>query len=1051
VNIDELVAEMKRGPVSLFYGAGATLTCGGLSWDQLFSSVKNRFPGGNSNNFFEYMQEIIGYDNSNRAEIEDFVRKLLASVSAKDEQRYLFSIPWRAVLTTNYDSLPESINVTLDGNRQIIPITSSIEPINQMREDHLYCFKLLGDCKYNFPQDGWMALSTSDLFTAADRRARFIEKFRNLAVSGHIVYLGCSFKDELVFLLLSQMKTMLRHFPWKGFAIMPSEPEADVLKKLQSVGITWVRGTLENFVLSAKKVFGERPQSAPVNVGIATVHRQSIDLDRSLLVNIWKKFRILSDDLMVYSSETPIDFLRGICNTFYPYVLNLDYRRKANIIWTNPRTKSSIPAELSLFNERTTIRDLDSNTFIALVGIAGSGKTVVVNRLAVECYQKGNPVIFINPETTSIDYEALDSLLDEIREKYITISNKSGIHNPPPIRWLIVADDCGSLLPELNKLKNHLLSKAKPNDLILVARESETPIERLKDFEIDAVYKLDDTIGESDRNLFLHHFKRFRVMDEDIVNKNLEDREVNSSFFGLIYSSISHSRKTIKRLLEEEYDSLDIESKRIYRVASLIHAFRVSPLVSLIIKSGNIDPDWLFPQLKKGSLSGVLHSINYGRSLIAPNRLIAETICKVAFRTAEDRKLTLNQIISTVTFEDLAEMTFLDNLLNGSIEGDIGPKFSLNQKIDLFRQAVNVVRSRPLLIHLGRLETNAHRFSDARKTFKDAYGAHVERFDERIEHVRDAEGRLEFAIAEAATSSGDDSSAWEHLDEAEEKFVQAKINPRITPHPYEGLGRTYLTKAHIAKEKGIQWEFALAAIQECNYVEKYLGETSEVFVLKKEIENLLDIIGFNETHIEKIGSRIGKANGYAYLAEKKIARGRLAEALNLVEKGLKIDPMCLWLMRLRVSLLRKLAPDSHSEIMETLDDYAAISYERYDIELSFELAKETYISGNAPTSRKLFKELFRKAKHHPRRLIPREPEDRWIEDGKPKRLNGTIIKLPTEDRYGQIKITFPTPFRGYVVVRKRDIQFSNPRVGDRVNLEIVFNMFGPEASRVRPI
>ena len=1051
MDLEELVAEIKRSPVSLFYGAGVAITCGGPSWGELFSGIKSRFTGGKSEDFFKYMDEIIGFDESNRAEVEDFVRTCLASVSPQDVHRYLFSIPWRAVLTTNYDHLPEAINTTIDERRQIMPIADPKEQIDQAREDHLYCFKLLGDCRYSFPEGGWMVLSTSDQFSAAQRRSRFFEQFRTLATSGHIVYLGYSFRDDLVFLLLKQMKTVLGRFPWKGFAIMPSEPEPDIKEKMKSVGITWVKGTLKDFVVAAKKVLGECPTSAPTGIGFLTVHRQTIELDRSILSNVWKKFDVLHNDLLKYSSETPRDFLRGICPSLYPYVLNWDFRRKTEKVFTNLNTKASTPDDLVQLHKRAISQELSDNVFVALVGIAGSGKTVVANRLAFEWYQTGNPVIFVNSETLSIDAVALDGLMNEIRNKYLSKSHEAGIKEPKPLRWLIVADGCGALLSELKMLKNHLLAVAKPADLFLVTRQTDTPIDKLKKYELDAIYKLDDTVLPQEREDFLKHFKRFGVMDEYVVKRNLQDREINQSFFALVYSSIRDSRETIKRLLQEEYESLDAESKRIYRVAALVQSYQLRPWLSLILKSEDEDPDWVNREVEQGRLEGVLRFCDYRHTLMTPHRVIAEAISDIVFRTSEERKSALGKIISVVTLGEKVEMDFLQNLLIGRIEDDVGPKLLPEHKIDLFRQAVQTARTRPFFIHLGRLETSAKKFSDARKSLKEAYKAHVPGFHERTEHVRDAEGRLEYAIAETKIISGDIVSAWDQLEKAEEKFVEATIDPKLTPHPYEGIARTYLLKAKISKEETISWQFILAAMQECNYVEKYIGEIPDIALVKKEIQARLARIGFNETHIEKIQNRIGKANGYAYLAENKIARKQFKYAFELVEQGLKSDGMNIWLMRLRVALLRRLSPDDHDAIMSTLDDYAAVSHERYDIELSFELAKELYMLSRIREARREFKKLYRKAAHHPRRVIPRQPEDRWMEKGNPLRLRGTITKAPTEDRYGYVATTFPQTFRDAMVVRKKDIQYEDFKEGDRVTYEVIFNMYGPEASRVRSL
>jgi hypothetical protein len=94
-------------------------------------------------------------------------------------------------------------------------------------------------------------------------------------------------------------------------------------------------------------------------------------------------------------------------------------------------------------------------------------------------------VIFINPEISAIDTDALNGVINEIREKYVDRMQKSHLEKPPPLRWLIIADDCGNILSDLKILGNYLLSTGRPADLVLVTRESETPIETLSDLGLD--------------------------------------------------------------------------------------------------------------------------------------------------------------------------------------------------------------------------------------------------------------------------------------------------------------------------------------------------------------------------------------------------------------------------------------------------------------------------------------------------------------------------------------------------------------------------------------
>jgi len=298
LNLEDVVNIIKESPSSLFYGAGVSVCAGGPSWRDLLLDLKNHFPEGIENDPFKYLDEIISFDDSNRKEVEDFLKSRLASISPNSDHKYLFSIPWRAVITTNYDHLPEAVGVTLDEKRQIIGISDPIELIDHRKTENLYCFKLLGDVRYSYNQGGWMVLSESDLFSSGERRTSFFNQFRNLAASGHVIYIGYSFNDNLIFKLLYQMKTVLGRFPWKGFAISPNKPDANTIKKLGAIGIDWVQGDLHEFILTCKKVFGEIPKSSPLEPACLTIHQRMIELDHSTLSNIHNKYSILNNELL---------------------------------------------------------------------------------------------------------------------------------------------------------------------------------------------------------------------------------------------------------------------------------------------------------------------------------------------------------------------------------------------------------------------------------------------------------------------------------------------------------------------------------------------------------------------------------------------------------------------------------------------------------------------------------------------------------------------------------------------------------------------------------
>jgi hypothetical protein len=146
MELDEVVKEIQQNPTSLFYGAGVSIGSGGPNNIQLFDSIKAKFPKGESENFFEYLDQITDFDYSNRQEIEKFIKDNLAAISKRKEHEYLFSLPWRVVLTTNYDLIPDSIQNTIDGRRYIVSVVDPESQIDQNTRRFVILYKIIRRC-----------------------------------------------------------------------------------------------------------------------------------------------------------------------------------------------------------------------------------------------------------------------------------------------------------------------------------------------------------------------------------------------------------------------------------------------------------------------------------------------------------------------------------------------------------------------------------------------------------------------------------------------------------------------------------------------------------------------------------------------------------------------------------------------------------------------------------------------------------------------------------------------------------------------------------------
>ncbi len=491
----------------------------------------------------------------------------------------------------------------------------------------------------------------------------------------------------------------------------------------------------------------------------------------------------------------------------------------------------------------------------------------------------------------------------------------------------------------------------------------------------------------------------------------------------------------------------------------------MTPYFSICIKCGNFKTENLLKRITKGDLTGIInyskdsyktegfsrtYGLGFGEdALFTNNKIIADIIYTHVFSKSDLVYPMLQDIVSAITLDDEVEVALLHMLLIDKVRKGVIPELETIQKISLFKQSIKEIKSRPLLHHLAKMQMHSGHYQEADLTLKDALYASFRGFSEKRENVIDSMARLELHRAEKAVNDKHEDKAWEHLDRAEKLFGDASINPLETPHPYQGLGRTYLAKARLSADEDTEMLYYLLALRECSYAENNADSPSVLawHSLKSEAIQELGRMGFNKEKASRISSHMRNGDGYAFLAEYEINEKNYTAALELVDEGLSRHADSLWLIRTKVYITRRLSPEDYTTLRHELNKFLRIHGDRFDIMLSFELAMVTFKLGEYKNSRKLFKELLSRSKYIPRRLRPTEM-NRWTEGGSPKEFHGVVRKPPRAGEFGWIECTTLANFEDDIRVRKADIEFEL-QGNDRVVFNLIFNMAGPQASRVR--
>jgi GTPase SAR1 family protein len=1045
MRMSELLSYLKNREFSLFLGAGASLSGGGPTSAQLMDAIKTKYPiAADEVDFFDVFDKILK-DEKERPAVEDFLRSLLVSMTPNNENRYLLSLPWKAVVTTNYDRIPDLVDTTLDGNRTLQTIVADDPRVDIRKEDNLYCFKVFGDMAFSYPQEGHMVLKNSDRRRAYTRQANFFSLFRDLAKSGIIVYMGYSFGDELVFDLLEDMLYKARAFPHRGFAIIPNAPSKENLEKMKKCNIEWIQGTLREFIDEAKKIFGEIPQSCSISVNPLKVHGKIIELERSTLSNIREQVKLVHQGSYLSEYNNPAMFLEGKDRSFVPFQKGWDFPRNWRIVSCGSKiTEEEIENVQKFVESRCKTGNPSDNIIIALLGAAGSGKTIVARRIAHEWYTSGgNPVLFIDPSSSFIDSTAIAALLDEIWKKYRKLLGKD--EKLEEMRYLIICDNASLVSSHIKKLSNDLTSAGKPIDILLVDRVSELTDEKLKEIGTNAIISLTDTVTAEESKKFVAHFQSLQVLpDLAALNYNLRNPSINTSFFALMYTCIREAQVPLKEIVIEEFRQKSSIIKKLYSLVSLIQSFGLTPCYTIATKTSDLDFETIRYMVESGPLRGVLNIVKENHSFEANHRIIADIIRSHVFSTPDLLKRGFNNVISVATEGNIVEMLLVHKMLieSPSVREELT---TLQNVEELFNVATKKMKTRPLFLHLAKVQLELKQYEECRLSLDIARKVQHPSFPEALHHVFDVEGRLELSLARELLST-DENKAWEHLLRAEEAFKQAD-DPISSPHSLLGLSQTYYQMSRMQNDKLHSQNFLLLALDN---LQKLKNNSADWFELERPlgleaaIFRQISSTGFCEADAAAIFDRNHNANGFAFLAETKIGVDD-KEALRLTDEGLKRDGHSIWLLRNRVQILKRICPDDIDEISDTLIQYRLGP--KYDLQLAFELAKTEFIKGDWELADEHFRELRQKSKGYRNRLIP-SVGDRWIENGKPKIFHGTIAKAPTIEEWGLLRSNAP-PITRLIPVEHRFMMYEHYAKDDKIAFEIVFNMVGPQASEVK--
>ena len=414
---DFLKTQIREGKVVLVFGAGAsrdtTQTHGAKPLDgtQLARLIADRFLGGKFRN--STLSQISEYaiSESSLVAVQEFIRSIFERLEPAAFHRLIPKFRWHGLATTNYDRVIEKAYEAEDERLQVIqPIIANGDKIQDALRSpsSVLLLKLHGCISRTASDECPLILTTDQYIQYKVGRSRLFTTLQEWAYDRPLVFIGHNIQDP-------DLRTILLELSTGGdkrarcFGVVPDFDEV-VSRYWESKKLTLLKGSCQEFLetldvdipANARVLAGlRRPQeSHPIAERFRSKDTVISDTCRSFLTRDVQHVRSASSEHV-----DPKHFYRGLSSDWAAIEQNLDVRRGlADTILTD--VVLAEPGDHP-----------DSVEIILIKGHAGSGKSVLLRRIAWDASHDYNAAALMLQPQASLVPSAIRELLAAIDDR----------------------------------------------------------------------------------------------------------------------------------------------------------------------------------------------------------------------------------------------------------------------------------------------------------------------------------------------------------------------------------------------------------------------------------------------------------------------------------------------------------------------------------------------------------------------------------------------------------------------------------------------------------
>ena len=715
--LDEIISYLKHGNVVLFLGAGASKSVGAPLSRELEEKLKVRFPNATaSSDFFSICQEVI--DEYDRAELEDFIKKELEVLQPGDHYSLLVKYEWSAIFTTNYDDLIERAYRDPNRRKRCHSVIAEEPDPQTNAKEWVNLFKLMGCINNN------MVLTLQDYINRANTSKLYYKYLFDYVKNGTIVYLGYSFNDQLANFVINQVReTFGQEKLRRSFALYHEKiTNEKIIRKLSQNKIIPLECDFKSFLEYVHARYGIVSKDETINNKKIMIRNKEIEVSDEELKITRNQFSILNEDLVLETSEDKDLFFEGKSLNFGAFRNNWDFFRDIYIKEDKKSLSHKISQQLNLLQP-------DDNGIILITGAIGSGKSVLLKRIAYDIYTRHKlPAFIINTDCRVIDYRILDSIYDTINKKYLDSFGSD--EAKPPLKVAIIIDNAGNNLRDVFNIKSYMSSRSKNVLVITAEREGELTDSLYSQFRSvpkENIFHIPDTFSDDEKQRFISYVSRlgYQTLSSDYLSERIKDLE-NSSFASFYYL-IDPTRPSLEDKIKQMWLKLEIGStdQKAYKYICLFSKYNLPMQYEQLARALKTDYDNLQRIIE--NISDFVFEYNNEdgtRLLKTTHRLIAEKTCDEFFSDPneqyEDYRDIFAETLLSNPIECSTSQVLMTNYLGIQSEKKkfFGTKFSHEQQRNLFKVLCQDIKRRVIVHHWGLLEMEENNFEEAEELLR---------------------------------------------------------------------------------------------------------------------------------------------------------------------------------------------------------------------------------------------------------------------------------------------------------------------------------------------